>query len=308
MSKRLITTARLAQICGVSQGTVDRALNGRQGISQETREKILHIAREYGYRPGPQQKKRMIGVIVFDLHNEYFSDLLMEIEASCAVRDCSVIVMFSDKNSQRERECIEQLYVMGVDGLLLFPVNQGAAFENFLQSLGLPVITLGNRLGNLPYVGIDHYAAMEKTVAYVMEKGYRRLIYIHPQAALETEKNAHAQVERYRAFRETAEKYGVSWETCLGIQEIQRKENLGSETALICAMDLYALQLWEFARRQGMGIIGFDNLKLLQSLEIPLDSVACNRKSVARGAVEGLLNGKPESLITDFRIISRGSI
>ena len=44
MKNSRISTTRLAEICGVSQGTVDRALNGRKGIRNETREKILAAA------------------------------------------------------------------------------------------------------------------------------------------------------------------------------------------------------------------------------------------------------------------------
>ncbi|HUJ73201.1 MAG TPA: helix-turn-helix domain-containing protein, partial [bacterium] len=46
-----ITSKELARICGVSIGTVDRALNNRPEISQKTREKILRVSRDLGYRP-----------------------------------------------------------------------------------------------------------------------------------------------------------------------------------------------------------------------------------------------------------------
>ena len=46
-----ISTTEIAKICGVSQETVDRALNNRNGISPQTKEKILSVAKEFGYRP-----------------------------------------------------------------------------------------------------------------------------------------------------------------------------------------------------------------------------------------------------------------
>ena len=51
MKRLKIITNELAEICGVSQGTVDRALNNRDGINVNTKEHILRIAKEYGYRP-----------------------------------------------------------------------------------------------------------------------------------------------------------------------------------------------------------------------------------------------------------------
>ena len=72
-----ITTTQLARICGVSQGTVDRALHNRGGINPKTRERILEIAKEYDYHPciqvEGQSNSMLIGVVLFDLYNEYFS-------------------------------------------------------------------------------------------------------------------------------------------------------------------------------------------------------------------------------------------
>ena len=51
MKSTRISTTKIAEICGVSQGTVDRALNNRAGINKNTKEKILSVAKEYGYRP-----------------------------------------------------------------------------------------------------------------------------------------------------------------------------------------------------------------------------------------------------------------
>lgn len=82
MRKTRISTTKIAEICGVSQGTVDRALNGRKGIRPETREKILNVAKEYDYRPNIHArsiaggKSQLIGVVVFNLNNQYFSDFL----------------------------------------------------------------------------------------------------------------------------------------------------------------------------------------------------------------------------------------
>lgn len=100
MKRNGISTTQLAKICGVSQGTVDRALNGRKGISPKTKEKILTTAQKYGYRPNIHArsiaggKSMLMGVVVFDLENQYFSDILT---------------------------AIENLYLMSVDGIVLCP-------------------------------------------------------------------------------------------------------------------------------------------------------------------------------------------
>ena len=69
-----ITTSQIAKICNVSQGTVDRALNNRHDIKAETKQKILGVARQYGYREyistRPDKIVGQIGIVVFNLNNE----------------------------------------------------------------------------------------------------------------------------------------------------------------------------------------------------------------------------------------------
>ena len=68
-----ISSTEIAKICGVSQGTVDRALNNRNGISPQTKEKILSVAKEFGYRPNIHTrcmaggKSHLIGVVILTL-------------------------------------------------------------------------------------------------------------------------------------------------------------------------------------------------------------------------------------------------
>lgn len=182
MKRNGISTTQLAKICGVSQGTVDRALNGRTGISQKTKEKILTAAQEYGYRPNIHArsiaggKSMLIGVVVFDLKNQYFSDILTAIEKECALKGYSTIAMFTGKDERKEIACIDNLYHMSVDGIVLCPINKGEEYENYLLSLNMPIVTIGNKLENIPYVGIDNVLSMCETVEYVISKEYDKLI------------------------------------------------------------------------------------------------------------------------------------
>lgn len=93
MKRNGISTVQLAKICGVSQGTVDRALNDRVGISRETKEKILCAAREYKYRPNiharsvASGKSMLVGIVVFDLKNQYFAIFLLPSKKSSKLKD-----------------------------------------------------------------------------------------------------------------------------------------------------------------------------------------------------------------------------
>ena len=272
MKKNSISTTQLAQICGVSQGTVDRALNNRKGINPKTKEKILAVANEYGYRPNIHArsmaggKSMLIGVIVFDLNNQYFSDILMALETYCSSKGYSTVVMFTNKDAQREIECIQNLYHMSVDGIVLCPINNGAEFENYLLSLNIPIVTIGNKLEHLPYVGIDNASAMTETVESVLHKGYERLIYIKP--ALQ-DKNTFAQTERLHAFLKIMEIEHVDY-TVTDFSNAENAVNTSKRNAFICPTDIYAVKLLHIAQKYSAGIIGFDNIRLIDDLDLKL--------------------------------------
>lgn len=124
MNHLKITTAELSKICGVSQGTVDRALNNRADINSETKKRIIAIAKQYGYRKyidSDVENKSVgqIGIIVFNLNNEYFSKLITETEFILRELGLSAVIMMTHYDKQYEIECIRNMYNMGVQGIIL---------------------------------------------------------------------------------------------------------------------------------------------------------------------------------------------
>lgn len=311
MRNRSISTTQLAKICGVSQGTVDRALNNRSGINANTKEKVLRVAKLYGYRPKTQAKtvsdgkSRLIGVVVFNLDNPYFSDILTRIEKMCSKNGYSTVVMFTHMNAKREIECIDNLYHMNVDGIVISPVNSGEEFENYLLSLELPIVTIANRLERIPYIGIDNSAAMRDTVKYVLDKGYDRLIYVKPD--LNNSDFSFAQKERLNAFCESLNDRGIEF----AITEVESAENELSpykRNAFICANDFSAIRLFSVAKEHKAGIIGFDNVDFIDLFKFELDSVSYDIKATVSAVMDYLINGKLNETAIASEIIKRGSV
>ncbi len=119
-----ITTSELSKICGVSQGTVDRALNNRSDIRAETKKRIINIAKQYGYREYVDSNSEnkiigQVGIIVFNLNNEYFSKLITETELVLHKLGLSAVIMITHYDKQYEIECIRNMYNMGVQGIVL---------------------------------------------------------------------------------------------------------------------------------------------------------------------------------------------
>ncbi|MBQ8207631.1 MAG: LacI family DNA-binding transcriptional regulator [Ruminiclostridium sp.] len=316
-----LTGTRLAKLCGVSQGTVDRALHGRSDINPETREKILSVAKKYGFifpedRPDMSTKRGVIGVVVLDVSNEYFSNLIMYIESYCREIGYAISVMFSLNDPKNELTCIESLYRMGVDGLILCPVGGGKdeddmeIYRKYLLSLDIPVVTVGNKISGINYVGIDDYRAMKEVTEKVISLGYKRLIYTHPLQN-NSDVYAGAQLLRKKAFTDTTGKYGSYTIVCKLPQALEIAADCSKNDAFICSSDLYALRLLNLAESKGAGIIGFDNVSAIDTIGLGLDSVSYDIKMTAEKVMSLVCGGKKEEsseIIIKHNIISRGSL
>lgn len=287
-----ISTADLAKICNVSQGTVDRALNNRSDIKAETKQRILEIARQYGYREHiralPDKIIGQVGIIVFNLENSYFSELIAETEYVLREDGYGTTVMLSHYDQQYEIECIRNLYNMGVNGIILCSVNNGIEFENYLKLFDIPIVAVGNRVASLPYVGIDDFAAMRDITEAVLREGSENVVYFSPALRYP---NAFAQRSRYEGFLSAAG--SIPYSIVTDIDDI--KQIYDKPTTIICSTDCYALRV--YFKGTNARIVGFDGIKALQEFRSGITSVGYSMTKIAREAVDIIKGNKKDSVI-----------
>lgn len=299
MNHLKITTAELSKICGVSQGTVDRALNNRADINSETKKRIVSIAKRYGYRKyidSDVENKSVgqIGIIVFNLNNEYFSKLITETEFILRELGFGAVIMMTHYDKQYEIECIRNMYNMGVQGIILCSVNSGSEFNNYLNLFDIPIVAVGNNIGSVPYVGIDDFCAMRDMTEKLLAEGYTNLIYFSPALKY---KDAYAQKSRYEGFLTAVSdrKY------CLVTDIDQIEECYNNKTAVICSTDYYAFQV--YFKAKNAKIVGFDNLDAIEQYKLNIDSVGYSVSEIARSAIDIIVGKKSGNYTVAYRII-----
>ena len=299
MNHLRITTAELAQICGVSQGTVDRALNNRTDINAETKQRIINAAKQYGYREYVDSKTEIktagqIGIIVFNLNNEYFSKLITETEFVLRELGFSAVIMMTHYDKQYEIECIRNMYNMGVKGIILCSVNSGDEFKNYLNLFDIPIVAVGNNIGSVPYVGIDDFCAMRDMTEKLMAEGYTDLIYFSPALKY---KDAYAQESRYEGFLNAVSDRKYSLVTDID----QIEECYNDKTAVICSTDYYAFQV--YFKAKNAKIVGFDNLDAIKQYKLNIDSVGYSVSEIARSAIDIIVGKKSGNFTVAYKII-----
>jgi LacI family transcriptional regulator len=285
-----ITIKDLARLCGVSVGTVDRALRDREGIRPATRERILATAKEHGYKPNivarnlKTRRTWEIGLIVHDLENEFFAELVNAVQETAWTKGYFIQIAVSRRQPERERSALEHMAGRNVDGILLFPTSADPGFDAFLHGLGRPLVTIANRVSPVwPFVGLRDRAVLREATRQIISRGYRRLLFVGPLDAFPTRINLYEIEERYRGLQEAAaETPGVQTVLLSRADYVERIRgmDLGSvRTAVICASDIFALEIMTDLRSRGVsvpadvGIMGFDSIDALRYISPRLSTV-----------------------------------
>jgi len=326
-----INTKHLAKICGVSRGTVDRALHDRPGINPETKERVLNAARELGYIPNVVARSLVtgqtmsIGVVVFDLYNRFFAQFLNSVEQRAREHGFITYVTLTEKAPEIERQCLINLRERNVDGIILFSVCKGEEYEEFLLSLNKPIITFGNVISkNWPFVGINDRKGICDAVKGISEKGYKRIIYISYPLDHSGSVNMYALEERLAGFNEACRDMGIegssfyfkNMDTDRFIKDIKRK---GPKPAILCSSDIYALDILKRLSENGIrvpddaGLMGFDDIDTLQYVVPAISTVSYHVEGIGKCAVDYLIRSikqedVPKRTYLEHTVIIRDSL
>jgi len=168
----MATIKEIADLAGVSRGTVDRVLNKRGSVNPQTAEKILEIAQALDYKPNraglvlaAQKKNLKLGVILFGEGNPFFDDVIAGIrrkEEELACYNCSVIIKRVAVDTDEQIRAIDELLKEGANGIAISPTNDKrlATKIDEIYEAGIPVVTLNTDIKNskrLAFVGSNYY-------------------------------------------------------------------------------------------------------------------------------------------------------
>ena len=167
-----LSMRQLAELAGVSRGTVDRALNNRPGVAPDVRKKILQLARERGYRSnraarmlGQNKSPLKIGIQMPASHNPFFEDVRAGIErAARELADFGLSVIWRTTPGYEvaaQVRQVQELLLDGAHGLALVPIDEEPV-RGLLDELAvrqIPVVALNNDVSRghrLCYIGNDY--------------------------------------------------------------------------------------------------------------------------------------------------------
>jgi DNA-binding LacI/PurR family transcriptional regulator len=331
---RRTTIADIARAAGVSKGAVSYALNGRPGVSEATRQRILDVASEFGWHPSSAARALsdgragVLGLIVDRPARtlgieSFFMQLISGIEAVLSESNVSLLLQVTDE-PEREMEAYRKWWGQRrVDGVILVDLRRDDPRVPLLEELKLPAVVIGgpNGLGSLPGVWSDDRAATVSVVEYLAALGHRQIAHV---AGVREFWHTEARVEALDAAAKSLGIRHVStvYTDYTGEQGAQATRKLiasrPAPTAIVYDNDVMAVAAVSVAHEMGvqipqqLSIVAWDDSPLCQLVHPQLSAVSRDISAYGSHAAERLLAlvaGQTVESVEDAtpRLVPRGS-
>ncbi|HEY8846050.1 MAG TPA: LacI family DNA-binding transcriptional regulator, partial [Candidatus Limnocylindrales bacterium] len=144
------TITDVARLANVSTATVSRVLSGGGGARDETRDRVLVAARELGYRPSGvarslrQRATRTLGLIVTDIENPFFPELVRTVEDAAREMGYAILLCNASDDPEREAGYLELLVDRWVDGVVIAASSLGVRHREWLLAAPLPIVLVNS--------------------------------------------------------------------------------------------------------------------------------------------------------------------
>jgi DNA-binding LacI/PurR family transcriptional regulator len=298
----------VARRAGVSIATVSNVLNHPDLVASATRHRVLEAIAALGYirndsaRQLRAGRSRQIAIVVLDLANPFFTDVVSGTESAVEDRDVMVVVCNSAADANRERRHLELLAEQRVRGVLITPVDDGpdSGLERLVQR-GTPVV-LVDRRSTRPgqcSVSVDDVLGGRLAGAHLGDQGHARVAFVGgPFSVVQV-------VDRHTGLVAALDGQGgitVIETPTMGVATGQAAAVRLAEipaarrpTAVFCGNDLLALGMLQEMTRRGVrvpediAIVGYDDIGFAAAAAVPLSSVRQPRERLGSAAAQLLL-------------------
>jgi len=308
------TLRDVAGAAGVSIATVSRILTGARPSAPATRERVLMAAADLDYRPsGPARalklrRSRTLGLLVTDIENPYFPEIVRAVEDAAHERGFAVLLCNATDDPRRELAYINLLLERRVDGIIVAASRVGTRHAALLARAPVPVVLVNSEAprSGLPAITSDNRGGARVAAEHLIGLGHRRIGHITAPAT-----NA-AAAARLLGVRDALRRAGIgpdSLALAQGDGRVAGGERAMSEllerhpapTGVVCYNDLTAIGAMRAVARAGcsvpgdVSLVGFDDIDLAQWTDPPLTTIAQPKREMGAWAFARLADAEDPS-------------
>jgi len=324
------TIQDVADRADVSVATVSRVLNGSDRVRENTKETVVEAARSLGYHPNETarnlraQETRMIGVLLPNMHGEFFAQVTRGLDQRA--REYGHHLLVSNSHTQEdEAKSVIQSLLGRVDGLILLWPRLSHDFLGDLVPEGLPVVLLNTDRSTSRFqtLAFDNHDGAYAAVEHLAEHGHERIACLSGGT-----QNFDAQ-KRLAGYRAAVADHDLIADPSLEIEgdftreagraAVERLLNLTPRpTALFASNDSMALGVLRGLHEAGLeapddlALVGFDDIPMAHYVAPSLTTVHAPMKELGERAIERLLalvqgDASPSHHTLQTRLVRRES-
>lgn len=301
------TMKDIAEYAHVSISTVSHVINKTRYVDKETNDRVLEAVEKLNYAPnifarGLRGKKiRVIGVIISDIRESFFSEVVKAIELTAYGEGYSVILCDSEDDPLKEQLYINMLLQNGIEGVIFAPVNNSTNAYNSIIPHKIQAIQIDRKVDTLPvdFVGIDNVEITKKAMNHLFNQGFVNVGFVSYQTSVYTMEQRILGYKIFAQQHNSSKKENIKFIHYNGsnIKEIikswlyQNKEI----DSILCGNDNICYQVLEAIRElryevpKDIGILSFDDSKWFKLHTPPITAIKQPTKQIGKLATELLI-------------------
>ena len=300
----------VAKRARVSIATVSRVVNRIPTVDPALAKRVWRAVEEVGYVPNPQARSlvsgrsRMLGLIVSEITNPFFPELVQEFENIAVAQGYEVMIGSTNYDPERTESIIRRMLQRNVDGVavMTFGVEEDLVKRLVESEFPLVFVDAGPDLPNIRVLKVNYGEGIREAVQHLAALGHREIAFISGPLRLRS------AVARRDAFVRSMKELGLAvpamhivegdhtmeggmraMETLIELAELP--------TAVMCSNDMTAIGVFHALYKTThttpgeISVVGFDDIHLAQFMLPPLTTVQMSCKDLAAAAVEALRAG-----------------
>lgn len=320
-----LTIKDIAKALNLSQSTISRALKDSYNISEETRKLVQEYARVHDYHPNimaqglKNKNSRCIGVVLCNIPNSFFAEVLSGIESVAYQKDYFVFITQSQESIEKERKNVDNLTFRSVDGLLVSLSSESQDVSHFihLHEQGLPIVFFDRITDaiNTHTVIADNEGGAYSGTEHLIKMGFHKIAHITSSRHLSITK------ERLKGYENALQKYDIKHNDAYikycdhGGMLFEEIEKAVSELlslpdppkAILTASDRITIGCLSILQKKGISIpkeialIGFSNFSSPELFSPPLSTIKQPAFEMGKTAAELLIQLIESKKKVDFK-------
>jgi LacI family transcriptional regulator len=307
---------KIAKRAKVSTATVSRTINGSNKVTPETAERVWRVVRSMGYQPNSYAralvsgKSRMLGLIISDITNPFFPELVRSFEELALQNGYEVIVANTGYDTERMAHGVSRMLERQAEGVAVITSEMGENFVAQISERRIPIVFLDTARVSprVSKIAVDYSQGIGEAVEHIVNLGHKRIAFISGPPELRSAET------RRTAFLKCLRHYGALPDKNLiqiGNHRIDGGESAMERllalphrpTAVLTSNDLTAMGVLRAIHKaklrvpEDISVIGFDDIEFSEFTQPALTTVRLSRTEVAEkafAALASLIGAKSE--------------